>query len=60
MILELILAGDAQAEAVAEAARSVTSEAILIPNPTGLHARPAAVLANLAKKFKSGSAPAEG
>jgi phosphocarrier protein FPr len=53
VILELVLAGDAQAEAVAEAARSFTSEAILIPNPTGLHARPAAVLANLAKKFKS-------
>src|SRR5262245_10877323 len=31
----------------------VTSEAILIPNPTGLHARPAAVLSNLAKGFKS-------
>jgi multiphosphoryl transfer protein len=33
--------------------RSVTSEAILVPNPTGLHARPAAVLANMAKKFDS-------
>lgn len=33
--------------------RPVSSEAILIPNPTGLHARPAAVLANLAKKFKA-------
>lgn len=53
VILELNLAGDSEAEAVAEAARSVTSEAILIPNPTGLHARPAAVLANVAKKFKS-------
>jgi phosphoenolpyruvate-protein phosphotransferase len=31
----------------------VTSEAILIPNPTGLHARPAAVIASLAKGFKS-------
>jgi phosphoenolpyruvate-protein phosphotransferase len=30
-----------------------TSDAILIPNPTGLHARPAAVLANLAKGFRS-------
>ena len=28
-----------------------TSPAILIPNPAGLHARPAAVLANAAKKF---------
>jgi multiphosphoryl transfer protein len=31
----------------------VTSEAILIPNPTGLHARPSAVITNLAKGFKS-------
>src|SRR6516225_4500404 len=28
-------------------AATVTSDAIVIPNPTGLHARPAAVLANL-------------
>lgn len=32
---------------------SITSGAIVIPNATGLHARPAAVLANLAKKYKS-------
>lgn len=31
----------------------VTSPAILLPNETGLHVRPAAVLANLAKSFKS-------
>ena len=52
-ILELSLAGEAAAEALAESARSATSEAIVIPNPTGLHARPAAVLANVAKKFKA-------
>ena len=52
VILELTLAG-AQAEAEVEAAKTVTSEAVVIPNPTGLHARPAAVLANLAKKFKA-------
>jgi phosphocarrier protein FPr len=42
-------------EAAAEemSGETVTSEALLIPNPTGLHARPAAVLANLAKKYKS-------
>ena len=34
-----------------EAAATVTSDAIVIPNPTGLHARPAAVLANVAKSF---------
>jgi phosphocarrier protein FPr len=33
--------------------KTVTSEAIVIPNRTGLHARPAAVLANLAKGFQS-------
>ncbi|QIF02330.1 phosphoenolpyruvate--protein phosphotransferase [Roseimicrobium sp. ORNL1] len=32
---------------------AVTSDAILIPNKTGLHARPAAVLANVAKSFQS-------
>ena len=31
----------------------VTSQAVLIPNPGGLHARPAAVLANLAKTFRA-------
>ncbi|MEZ0297930.1 MAG: phosphoenolpyruvate--protein phosphotransferase, partial [Candidatus Methylacidiphilales bacterium] len=31
----------------------VTSDPIVIPNPTGLHARPSAVIANLAKNFKS-------
>jgi phosphocarrier protein FPr len=31
----------------------VTSSAIIIPNPTGLHARPSAVLANVAKSFAS-------
>lgn len=52
VILELTLAG-VQAEAAAESVKTVTSEAIVIPNATGLHARPAAVLANLAKKFKA-------
>ena len=33
--------------------RAVTSPAIVIPNPTGLHARPAAVIANLARGFQS-------
>lgn len=31
----------------------VISDAVVIPNTTGLHARPAAVLAGLAKKFKA-------
>ena len=49
-ILELTLT-DAQVEAQPAAGGTVTSDAIVVPNPTGLHARPAAVLANLAKKF---------
>ena len=34
-------------------ALSITSEPVVVPNPQGLHARPAAVLANLAKRFRS-------
>jgi phosphocarrier protein FPr len=52
VILELTLAG-APVEAQPATGGTVTSDAILVPNPTGLHARPAAVLANLAKKFTS-------
>jgi multiphosphoryl transfer protein len=33
--------------------RTVTSDAVVIPNPTGLHARPAAVLSQLAQKYES-------
>jgi len=36
-----------------DGAITVTSDAVVIPNPTGLHARPSAVVANLAKGFKS-------
>jgi multiphosphoryl transfer protein len=58
IILELTLA-EAAAMAVAESVEAVptslviTSEEILIPNPNGLHARPAAVLVNLAKRFSA-------
>ena len=34
-------------------AREIISEAVIIPNSSGLHARPAAVLAGMAKKFKA-------
>jgi phosphocarrier protein FPr len=51
-LLKLTLANGTAAPEVAEGAM-VTSDAILIPNPTGLHARPAAVLANVAKTFQS-------
>ncbi|WP_136795713.1 MULTISPECIES: phosphoenolpyruvate--protein phosphotransferase [Desulfosediminicola] len=36
-----------------EIGKEVISEAVIIPNITGLHARPAAVLAGLAKKFSA-------
>ena len=32
---------------------TITSDPIIVPNATGLHARPAAVLANVAKSFQS-------
>jgi phosphoenolpyruvate-protein phosphotransferase len=50
--------GDGEREGAAEGAptpagRTVTSDAVILPNPEGLHARPAAVLANLAQKYES-------
>jgi multiphosphoryl transfer protein len=50
--------GDGEGEGAAEGApapagRTVTSDAVIIPNPEGLHARPAAVLSNLAQKYES-------
>jgi len=51
-LLTVIYAAENDA-ASAPGAASITSEAIVIPNPTGLHARPAAVLANMAKSFQS-------
>jgi multiphosphoryl transfer protein len=41
------------AEGAAPAGAKVTSDAVLVPNPAGLHARPAAVLSNLASKYES-------
>ncbi len=35
------------------AGKKATSDAVLVPNPAGLHARPAAVLSNLAGKYES-------
>jgi multiphosphoryl transfer protein len=49
-ILELKLAGDGTRTAAQEGA-AITSDAILIPNGAGLHARPAAVLSNIARKY---------
>ncbi len=52
-ILDLELAAEGANAAAQATGVLITSEAILISNPGGLHARPAAVLANLAKKFVS-------
>lgn len=52
--LTLVLAdGVVQTSTTADASGEAYSDPIRIPNPTGLHARPAAVLANAAKTFKS-------
>ena len=51
-VLTLTLNGAAPA-AETETGPTVTSEAIILPNPNGLHARPAAVLSSVAKTFKS-------
>ena len=51
-LLKLSLGTETKSAAV-ETTETVTSDAIVIPNPTGLHARPAAVLASLAKSFRS-------
>jgi phosphocarrier protein FPr len=40
------------AVAATDGAATITSDAIVIRNPTGLHARPSAVLANLAKSYQ--------
>ena len=41
------------AEASEEEGETIISETVIIPNTVGLHARPAAVLAGVAKKFNS-------
>jgi len=52
ILLTVTLKSDGAAPPEAETV-AVISEAIVIPNASGLHARPAAVLANLAKSFAS-------
>jgi len=42
-----------EADSAATVGATITSDAIIVPNATGLHARPAAVLANIAKTFQS-------
>ena len=52
-LFTITLAAEGATATAADGAVTITSDAILIPNPTGLHARPAAVLASLAKSFQS-------
>ncbi len=52
LLVVSLVDGAAKSEIAREGA-VITSPAILLPNKTGLHVRPAAVLANVAKSFKS-------
>ncbi|MBW4580565.1 MAG: glucose PTS transporter subunit IIA [Tildeniella nuda ZEHNDER 1965/U140] len=52
-VLEVTLAEGVDAAVATPVGEQVTSEPIVIPNPVGLHARPAAVLANLAKNYQA-------
>ncbi len=51
IILEVTLKADVST--VIQSGELITSESIVVPNPIGLHARPSAVLANLAKPYQS-------
>ena len=51
IFLELVLAADKSPQEAATGEK-VTSEPIVIGNPQGLHARPAAVFVNLAKQYQ--------
>jgi multiphosphoryl transfer protein len=53
IILEVTLTEAVATETTIQSGELVTSEAITILNPIGLHARPAAVLANLSKQYQS-------
>lgn len=46
-------AAPAEGAAARQPGRKVTSDAIIVPNPVGLHARPASVLSNLAAQYES-------
>jgi multiphosphoryl transfer protein len=53
IILEVTLKIDAATPTAAQSGELITSEPIVVLNPIGLHARPAAVLVNLAKPYQS-------
>jgi phosphocarrier protein FPr len=52
-ILEVLLKGGVEGSDVVKADELISSDPIVILNPSGLHARPSAVLVNHAKQFKS-------
>ncbi|PCK07324.1 MAG: phosphoenolpyruvate--protein phosphotransferase, partial [Alteromonadaceae bacterium] len=52
-VLELTTKAASETSEPLDLSESLTSEPILVPNPTGLHARPSAVLVGTSKKFKS-------
>ncbi len=52
VILELEV-GASEEDRSTDSGSLITSEAIVVPNPAGLHARPSAVLANNAKQYKA-------
>lgn len=53
IVLTLSLEASQAADMIIETAETLASDLIIIPNPTGLHARPSAVLAAAAKKFNA-------
>ncbi len=53
VIMQLDLADTAPVRSTAEESAAIFSDTVLLPNPGGLHARPAAVLVTEAKRFKS-------
>lgn len=52
-VAEAVMAALPGEGAAAVVGRTVTSDAVIVPNPEGLHARPAAVLSKLAQQFAS-------
>ena len=51
-VLTVELAADVADPAAPETGTPIVSEAVIIPNPSGLHARPAATLARLARGYR--------
>lgn len=52
-VAEATFGAEAGGDGAAVTGRTVTSDAVIVPNPVGLHARPAAVLAGLAAAYRS-------